>query len=90
LKGAPTHNVSSSHNFKSKAAKCGYPIVNFEYAIVQPNQSNANTASAIKALLAWGMDTTGGSKSSFLAPLYFQPLPAGALQVAINLLKSIN
>ena len=75
---------------KAKAATFGYPDVNFEYAIVNPSQSNANTAQAIKALLAWGMDPTGGAKPSFLTPLYFLPLPSNALVVAINLLKQIT
>jgi phosphate transport system substrate-binding protein len=74
----------------SKTAKFGYPIVNFEYAIVQQNQTSSTTAAAIKALLAWGMDPKGGSSTKYLAPVDFQPLPANALAVAVNLLKSIQ
>lgn len=90
FKTIPANGAISLEFSKAKAAKYGYPIVNFEYAIVQPNQSNATTAQAIKTFLAWGMDPAGGSKPSVLDPLYFQPLPARALQVAINLLKSIK
>jgi phosphate transport system substrate-binding protein len=90
FKTIPANGAISLEYSKSKAAKFGYPIVNFEYAIVQPNQSNGNTAQAIKALLAWGMDPTGGAKSTFLAPLYFQTLPPVAMKVAINLIKSIS
>jgi phosphate transport system substrate-binding protein len=90
FKSIPANGAISLEYSKSKAAKFGYPIVNFEYAIVQPNQSSASTAQGIKALLAWGMDPTGGAKSTFLSPLYFQTLPPIAMQVAINLLKSIS
>jgi phosphate transport system substrate-binding protein len=90
FKNIPANGAISLEYAKGKAAKFGYPIVNFEYAIVQPNQSSSTTAQAIKALLAWGMDPTGGAKSSFISPLYFQTLPPVAMQVAINLLKSVN
>lgn len=71
-------------------ASNGYPIINFEYAIVQAHQSSAAKAQAIKSVLAWAMDPTQGSTTSYLTPVHFQPLPAGALQVAINLLKKIS
>lgn len=66
----------------------GYPIVNFEYAIVAKNQPSAQVAAAIKSYLAWGMDPKGGSVNKYLVPVHFQPLPANGLNVAINLLKS--
>ena len=67
-----------------------YPIVNFEYAIVLKTQSGSDKAQAIKSLLAWCMDPSHGSSSTYLSPVNFQPLPPGALQVAINLLKQIS
>ncbi|MCU1489605.1 MAG: pstS [Acidimicrobiaceae bacterium] len=74
----------------SKTAKNGYPIVNFEYAIVKANQSSSSTAASIKALLAWGMDPKHGSAASFLAPVDFQALPSNALGVALKLVQSIH
>ncbi len=68
----------------------GYPIVNFEYAIVQRAQSSATVAKAIQSFLAWGMDPTGGASAANLSFVHFQPLPANALAVAVNLLKSIS
>jgi phosphate transport system substrate-binding protein len=65
----------------------GYPIVNFEYAIVK--QSNPKAA-AVKAFLAWAMDPRGGSSASYLVPLEFKPLPLNALAVAIKLVQSIS
>jgi phosphate transport system substrate-binding protein len=75
---------------KAKAATFGYPDVNFEYAVVKPSQSSSNTAQAIQTFLAWAMNPAQGSASSFLTPLYFEPLPPRVLQVSIALLKSVN
>ncbi len=74
----------------SKTVKYGYPIVNFEYAIVNENQSSQATAQAIKAFLAWGMDPRNGSSPKYLTPIYFHPLAPGAMQIAVNLLKQIH
>ena len=68
----------------------GYPIINFEYLIVKTNQSSASTAQAIKALIAWAMDPKNGNGSTYLTPVNFQPLPAGALAVSVALLKKIS
>lgn len=74
----------------SKVAKYGYPIANFEYAIVNENQSSTTTAQAVAAFLAWGMDPRNGASATYLSPVYFQALAPNALQVAINLLKKIQ
>jgi hypothetical protein len=36
------------------------------------------------------MNPAQGSASSFLTPLYFEPLPPRVLQVSIALLESVN
>lgn len=74
----------------SKSAKSGYPIVNFEYAIVNADQASSSTAQAIKAFLAWGMDPRYGSASSVLDQFYFHPLAPSAMQIAVNLLKKVQ
>jgi phosphate transport system substrate-binding protein len=74
----------------SKSAPKGYPITNFEYAIVQQNQASSTTAAAIKAVLAWGMDPRDGAASSFLSPVNFRPLAVNALTLAIKLVQSIS
>jgi len=50
----------------------GYPIVNYEYAVVSTHQPAAK-ASALKAFLRWVITT--GNKASYLAAVGFQPLP---------------
>jgi phosphate transport system substrate-binding protein len=71
-------------------ASGGYPIINFEYLMAKTNQSSTTKATAIKALIAWAMDPKGGNSATYLGPVYFQPLPPGALAVAINLVKKIS
>lgn len=65
-------------------ASGGYPIVNYEYAIVQQHQSNSNEAAAIRAFLDWAIDPAAGSNYSFLSQVGFVPLsqPVQALSVA--------
>ncbi len=87
MKSVPA-NGSISLIYLPKAPE-GYPIVNFEYAIVAKNQPSAQVATAIKSFLAWGMDPKGGSISRYLVPVHFQALPANGLSVAIALLKSL-
>jgi len=74
----------------SHVAKYGYPIVNFEYAIVSENQKSTAIAQAVVAFLAWGMDPRNGATTTYLAPVNFQPLAPNALAVSIALLKKIQ
>ncbi len=54
-------------------ASGGYPIVNYEYAIVSTSQRSATTARDLKAFLHWIITT--GNGSPYLGPVQFQPLP---------------
>jgi phosphate transport system substrate-binding protein len=51
----------------------GYPIVNYEYAVVSTRQPDAGKASAITAFLKWVITT--GNAASYLNTVGFQPLP---------------
>jgi phosphate transport system substrate-binding protein len=51
----------------------GYPIVNYEYAIVSIRQRSAAIARDIKAFLHWII--TAGNSAQYLAGVQFQPLP---------------
>ncbi len=57
------------------AAKGGYPIVNYEYAIVSNSQSSSSTAKNIRSVLEWAINPKQGSASSYLSQVAFQPLP---------------
>jgi phosphate transport system substrate-binding protein len=53
-------------------AATGYPIVNYEYAVVKSVQPDAAKASALRAFLRWVITT--GNGTSYLKDLGFQPL----------------
>jgi phosphate transport system substrate-binding protein len=52
-----------------------YPIINYEYAIVNPKQGNAGTTEALKKFLAWTISPEGGQQGKFLDAVHFLPLP---------------
>jgi phosphate transport system substrate-binding protein len=54
-------------------AAAGYPIVNYEYAIVSTRQQSAAKARDIKAFLHWAITT--GNAPQYLDQVRFQPLP---------------
>jgi phosphate transport system substrate-binding protein len=56
------------------SAAGGYPIVNYEYAIIPPTESSSKDAAAVRAFLYWAVDPNNGSASSFLNQVDFQPL----------------
>jgi phosphate transport system substrate-binding protein len=58
------------------SAPGGYPIVNYEYAIIPPKELNNQKAAAVRAFLYWAVDPSGGSTNSFLSQVDFQPLTA--------------
>src|SRR5699024_7230288 len=49
----------------------GYPIVNYEYAIVNSRQKDAATAQTLQAFLHWAV--TDGSSPGFLDEVRLQP-----------------
>jgi phosphate transport system substrate-binding protein len=58
----------------------GYPIVNYEYAIVSTRQSDPVRARAMRAFLAWVITT--GNSAGYLSQVRLQPLPAAAVTLA--------
>ena len=68
----------------------GYPIVNYEYAIVDTHQSSALVAQAVKAILAWSMDLNNGNAPTFLDQVNFVALPPGVVTIAANLVSKIS
>jgi phosphate transport system substrate-binding protein len=66
----------------------GYPIINYEYAVVKKTQPSASEATAVKAFLNWILTT--GDTSTYLAAVDFQPLPSATQSVATALVSSIG
>jgi phosphate transport system substrate-binding protein len=69
-------------------AKDGYPVVNFEYAIVSADQRDATKARDLKAFLHWAI--TSGNATTFLSQVGFQPLPAPIVSLADDQIARIR
>jgi phosphate transport system substrate-binding protein len=69
-------------------AKNGYPIVNYEYLIINQTQSSTTTADAIKALVYW--EITTGQSSSYLSAVNFQPLPEPVVKLSETQIAQIG
>ncbi|HEX7323337.1 MAG TPA: phosphate ABC transporter substrate-binding protein PstS [Mycobacterium sp.] len=66
----------------------GYPIVNYEYAIVNTGQKDAATAQTLQAFLHWAV--TDGNDAEFLDKVHFQPLPDAVAQQSIAQITKIS
>jgi len=58
----------------------GYPIINYEYAIVNSKQSSTTVAQDVQAFLNWAL--TSGNASSYLSQVQFQPLPPSVVSLS--------
>lgn len=58
----------------------GYPIINYEYAIVNTKQSSPATAQDVQAFLHWAL--TSGNAASYLSQVKFQPLPPSVVALS--------
>lgn len=66
----------------------GYPIINYEYAIVKSKQASPAEASAVKAFLTWGV--TSGTDAKYMTPVNFVPLPSNVQSIAKALIAKIG
>ena len=66
----------------------GYPVINYEYAIVKTTQPSSAEATAVKNFLTWGITT--GSSAKYLTPVNFVALPSNVLAIAKNLIAKIS
>jgi phosphate transport system substrate-binding protein len=67
----------------------GYPIVNYEYAIVNDKQTNGTVAEDIRAFLYWCVHS-GQSSTSYLSAVNFQPLPSAVVTLSDNQIAKIG
>ncbi len=68
----------------------GYPIVNYEYAIVNAKQSSSSTAKNIRSVLEWAVNPANGNNPSYLAQVNFQPLPASVVEQSLKQITKIK
>ena len=71
-------------------AKTGYPIINYEYAIVNSQQSSSSTAKAIRSLLEWAVNSKDGNNPQYLSQVNFQPLPSKIVKASLKQIKKIK
>ncbi len=57
-----------------------YPIVNYEYAIVNSQQPAAAIAGAVRDFLTWAI--TDGNSMSYLNQVHFLPLPPAVVELS--------
>jgi phosphate transport system substrate-binding protein len=80
--------VSETISMVNGPAADGYPIVNYEYAIVSTRQRSAATARDLKAFLHWAI--TSGNAPRFLNGVRFQPLPASVVALSDQQIAKIG
>jgi len=68
----------------------GYPIVNYEYAIVSNHQSSSSTAKNVRSVLEWASNKKYGNNSSYLSQVNFQPLPSKVQAQSLKQILSIQ
>jgi phosphate transport system substrate-binding protein len=69
-------------------AVTGYPIVNYEYAVVKSKQPDAAKASEIKAFLKWVITT--GNDAKYVDTVGFQPLPSALVTLGEQQIAEIG
>lgn len=67
-----------------------YPIINFEYAIVNSAQTDANKAAAMRSLLTWAIDPAHGNATSYISQVNFQPLPTSVAALSLAQINKIQ
>jgi phosphate transport system substrate-binding protein len=70
--------------------KNGYPIINYEYAIVSNQQSSSTTAKNVRSVLEWALNTKYGANTSYLSQVNFQPLPSKVVGQSIKQILGIK
>ncbi len=71
-------------------APTGYPIINYEYAIVLSTQPNMTTGQAVQSVLSWIISPMDGNASTYLSPVGFIALPSKIAQNSANQIASIK
>ncbi len=68
----------------------GYPIVNYEYAIVNKSQSSSSTAKALRSLLEWAISPRQGNLPLYLNQVNFVPLPLKVVDKSLKQIQQIQ
>ncbi|MBO0775732.1 MAG: extracellular solute-binding protein, partial [Actinobacteria bacterium] len=85
----PKTPASETISMINGPAPNGYPIINYEYAIVNTKQSDGTKAEAIRAFLHWTIHA-GQNAKTYLDPVDFQPLPGSVVAKSDTLIGKIG
>ena len=66
-----------------------YPIINYEYAIVNAQQ-DAATAQSLKEFFSWALDPAGGNSPRFMQAVGFVPLPPAIMRLSLAQIAKIH
>jgi phosphate transport system substrate-binding protein len=67
-----------------------YPIINYEYAIVNTKQSSPEVAKAVREFLQWAIRRDGGSAPHYMEAVGFVPLPPAIAKLSEAQLAEIK
>ena len=67
-----------------------YPIINYEYALVNSHQPATQTATALRKLFTWAISPRGGNAPSFMRQVNFVPLPAPVAKLSAAQIAEIQ
>jgi len=68
-----------------------YPIVNFEYLIVNPSKiTSSDTALAIRTFIEWAISPSGGATADNLSAVQFEPLPTNVIPLVNTAVAQIT
>ncbi len=59
-----------------------YPIINYEYALVNRKQPSAETAAALRKLFTWAISSSGGNAPHFMKEVHIVALPASVVKLS--------
>ncbi|HVB52550.1 MAG TPA: phosphate ABC transporter substrate-binding protein PstS [Acidimicrobiales bacterium] len=68
----------------------GYPIVNYEYAIVNKVQSSSSLSRAVRSLLEWAIDPSYGQSQQYPSQVRFVALPVKVVTQSYKQIKKIS
>jgi phosphate transport system substrate-binding protein len=88
LASFPAAPSSGAEPLINSSAAAGYPIINYEYAIVKKGQPSAAEGKAVKAFLSWILTTGDSSKN--LDTVGFVAMPSATVSTAQSLVGSIS
>lgn len=67
-----------------------YPIINYEYAIVNRKQPSPATAAALRDFFTWAISPSGGNAERFMKEVNFVALPATVAKLSADQIAEIQ